>query len=91
MTESELLEEKERLIKDDLSSISNRVRHAFNQGYELGRKSIQKTGVWVGVDEEPHEDYECNLCGYMVSTYGVNIEPHTEYKFCPNCGAKMEG
>ncbi len=48
-----------------------------------------KTGHWIGIDEEPHEDYECDKCGYVVSTYTANIEPHTEYKFCPNCGAKM--
>lgn len=30
--------EKERLIKKDIVSIENRVRHAFNQGYEMGMK-----------------------------------------------------
>ena len=30
--------EKERLIKADIASIENRVRHAFNQGYDLGYK-----------------------------------------------------
>jgi rRNA maturation endonuclease Nob1 len=30
--------EKERLIKKDIVSIENRVRHAFNQGYEMGIK-----------------------------------------------------
>ncbi len=45
-----------------------------------------KTGHWIGIDEEPHEDYECDKCGYTISTYTANIEPHTEYKYCPNCG-----
>ena len=53
-------------------------------------KQEPKTGHWVGIDEEPHEDYECDKCGYVVSTFTENIEPHTEYKYCPNCGAKME-
>ena len=30
--------EKEKLIKADITSIENRVRHAFNQGYDLGFK-----------------------------------------------------
>lgn len=30
--------EKEKLIKADISSIENKVRHAFNQGYDLGFK-----------------------------------------------------
>lgn len=49
----------------------------------------EKTGAWVPTDEEPHEDYECNKCGYAISTFTANIEPHTEYKYCPNCGARM--
>ena len=32
------VEEKEQLIKKDIESVENRVRHAFNQGYELGLK-----------------------------------------------------
>ena len=49
-----------------------------------------KTGHWICIDEEPHEDYECDKCGYTISTYTANIKPHTEYKYCPNCGARME-
>lgn len=56
----------------------------------LERGTLVKTGHWMAIDEEPHEDYECDKCGYVVSTYTANIEPHTEYRFCPNCGAKME-
>lgn len=52
-------------------------------------KQEPMTGHWVDIDEEPHEDYECDKCGYTISTYTANIEPHTEYKYCPNCGAKM--
>ncbi len=48
------------------------------------------TGHWIGIDEEPHEDYECDVCGYVVSTWTANIKPQEEYKFCPNCGARME-
>ena len=49
-----------------------------------------KTGHWVGIDEEPHEDYECDICGYMCSTFTANIKPSEEYKYCPNCGCRME-
>ena len=60
----------------------------------VGRKyivhEVERThGHWIGIDEEPHEDYECDRCGYMVSTFTANIKPSDEYKFCPNCGAKM--
>ena len=36
--------EKERLIKKDIASIENRVRHAFNQGYEMGLKENKEQG-----------------------------------------------
>lgn len=52
-------------------------------------KPQERTGHWIGIDEEPHEDYECDKCGYVVSTFTENIEPHTKYKYCPNCGVKM--
>ena len=52
-------------------------------------KPQEPTGHWIAIDEEPHEDYECDKCGYTISTYTANIEPHTEYKYCPNCGARM--
>lgn len=47
--------------------------------------SAEKTAVWVGIDDEPHEDWECDHCGFII--FGVE-EP---YRFCPNCGAKMKG
>ena len=65
---------------------------SFGNALKIAIKALEqepKTGNWIGIDEEPHEDYECNICGYVVSTYTANIEPHTEYKYCPNCGAKM--
>lgn len=48
----------------------------------------QKIGHWIEIDDYPHEDFECDCCGGKV--YGTE-EPYEEYKYCPNCGAKMEG
>ena len=182
MTEREFQAYKEKAIAQDVLSVENRIRHAFNQGVECGRKLQTQTqnkdysiilgidtdhlnelldgkiintadvlkgfkniidkqglkglehwktnfgglinilyyvvqgssvsqpqiasdcvgrkyivheverphGHWIGIDEEPHEDYECDSCGYVVSTFTANIKPSDEYKFCPNCGARME-
>lgn len=57
---------------------------------QLPSVNPQKSAKWIGIDEEPHEDYECNRCGYVCSTFTANIKPSEEYKYCPNCGAKME-
>lgn len=44
-----------------------------------------KTGRWIGIDEEPHEDWECDNCGFAIWA-DENIE---KFHYCPNCGAKM--
>lgn len=52
-----------------------------------------KTGHWVAIDEEPHEVWECDHCGFEIDGSGC-IDPYDyldTYKFCPNCGAKMVG
>ena len=51
----------------------------------------QKVGKWAGFDEYPQEDWECNCCGKIVITGCSDVNPYDEYKYCPNCGAKMEG
>lgn len=48
MTDEELRKERERLIKADIKFLENRVRHAFNQGYEFGYKLHGKNFVENG-------------------------------------------
>lgn len=53
----------------------------------------QRTGTWIGIDEEPHETWECGLCGFVIDA-GSWRNPEAcrdSYKYCPSCGAKMEG
>ena len=53
--------------------------------WEKAAELEQKTAAWVGIDQEPHEIYECNACG------GLLYEEDTkDFIFCPSCGAKME-
>lgn len=45
------------------------------------------TGAWVGIDDFPHEEWECNQCGKVVYTdCEIGIE---DYEYCPHCGAEM--
>ena len=72
----DFIAEKERLIKKDIVSIENRVRHAFNQGYEMGVKAYKENmssrseipntyGDAISRDEAVNAIYD--LCGENVS------------------------
>lgn len=36
------------------------------------------------------DTHKCTLCGEKYEMY-MDIEPTTKYKYCPNCGARMDG
>lgn len=60
MTDEEIRETRLKVLEKDLASINNRLHHAFNQGFELGRKSTtpkKKTG-WIPVSEKLPETYD---------------------------------
>lgn len=40
-------------------------------------------GRWMRVDIAGEDPYECSYCGDRVSVWG--------FRYCPNCGAKMDG
>lgn len=44
-----------------------------------------RKGHWIGIDEDPHEDWECDNCGFVIWA-DENIE---KFHYCPICGAKM--
>lgn len=68
-------------------------KNGFADGYEQGHKDAeQKSGIWVEIDDEPHEVWECDHCGFVIDGSGC-IEPYEyrdTYKYCPNCGACMK-
>lgn len=51
-----------------------------------------KTGHWIkyGIPRCEEQHYQCTHCNYYIN-FGKWGELYTkEFKYCPNCGAKME-
>ena len=98
ISRSEVILSMKKLYEQDCKDYGCEIPECFDADRAIRElkslPSVQpkpKTGRWVGIDEEPHEDYECNRCGYVCSTFTANIKPSEEYKYCPNCGADMRG
>lgn len=52
-----------------------------------------RVGHWVPIGDEPYDEWECDRCGFVIDGSGC-LDPDEYrdiYKFCPNCGAKMDG
>jgi len=58
----------------------------IEKAYELGKASQQETGHWIWTLEDWNK-WECSECGFTKRT---DVHVGIGYKFCPNCGAKME-
>ena len=46
----------------------------------------RKRGHWVGIDDEPCEVYECDVCGAVYDTVGNTWDLPN---YCPYCGTDM--
>lgn len=78
MTREEAIE----ILKDTL--YDERTPNNYIQAVRIAREALenQKTGHWIDCAErEPW--YKCSECEEKI--FG------SYYKYCPNCGAKMEG
>ena len=51
-----------------------------------GKYAPVKHGHWVGLGDYPYEDFECDVCGYVVE----GQDDMSGDKYCKNCGAKMD-
>lgn len=62
------------------------VRKVFNAIPAADVRPVVR-GAWIGIDDFPHEDWECSVCGEQVC--GNDSIPR-DMHYCPNCGAEME-
>lgn len=85
-------ESKKCLRKAQIMQACNRMwnESTCKEIAELLEQILTEPARWIPIDEEPHEDYECSNCEYIISMY-IDMDPHIEYRYCPSCGRKMEG
>ena len=60
---------------------------------DVPKEQEPKTGRWIkyGIPRCGEQHYKCTSCGYYIN-FGQWGELYTkEFKYCPNCGARMEG
>ena len=86
---------EDAISRKDAIRIASGYCHWSNIPEELAKLpavSAEKVGCWVEIDDEPHEVWECDHCGFVIDGSGC-VDPYEYrdiYKYCPNCGAKME-
>lgn len=93
-------------VGKDISPLTKRYKsrecQAVNRCFRIAVDALAApphTGKWVNGSEYEYEYAYCSVCGYMQfadwdshrqAEEGV-ISFADNYKFCPSCGAKMEG
>ena len=78
-------EEAIKILKDTL--YDEKTPTDYLKAVRMGREALenQKTGHWIMQGLSPYEGYiRCSECGAVYDIKRV-------FKYCPNCGAKMEG
>lgn len=74
---------------------SARVRQAINDAPTIEAQPV-KHGAWIyGEEEWGRDGIFCNRCGRFVpkdyEIYDKSDDLISDFKYCPSCGARMEG
>ena len=76
-------------------SINEDVSEEYNDAIDMAIEALsqpeQKVGHWIkyGVPRCDEQHYQCTNCEYYIN-FGMWGKVYTkEFKYCPNCGAKM--
>ena len=80
--------------KEELIKALNYDRNQYNRGYNDAKEELIKIGKWINrrVITESNS-FDLCVCSNCNEEFSYDAETGVEmssYKFCPNCGAKME-
>ena len=87
---------------DALDEIESEVADGYGYQYEKWRKYFcglpsaqpERKGKWIemGTNKDGTHSIRCSKCGggYKTRGHARSIATKAKYKFCPNCGAKMD-
>ena len=89
---ADALEADEKLIAE-LERIMKSVQENSGINFRLWQEAeaqLQKEGKWIEQDNGNSIYFKCSVCGK--NQYNVLLEMmQGEYRYCPNCGARMRG
>lgn len=80
-----------RILQEEPSycDTQNAITEIYDKINELPTIEERKTGKWIEHDDFDNS-WECSVCNEVVDIIeGTPMD--NEYRFCPWCGAKMEG
>lgn len=66
---------------DELSNFADEIAELAT--YPIEAEPVRR-GHWIGIDDFPHDVWECDMCGYVYE------DTPPLHHYCPNCGAQME-
>ena len=75
---------KPPIIRNDSKSVAHLLAlEAIDLAVEALEAEPTERGRWIGIDDFPHETWECSRCGKIIET---DKPPH----YCENCGKRMD-
>lgn len=78
-------ERKNRMLRKEVE----RLNLCLAESERLRKEAEVKHGKWEKSDI-PHEKFRCSVCGGACWYYDYDCEV-AKSRYCPNCGAKMDG
>ena len=82
------------ICDESTESYTNGLTDAYNLILQLPSAQPERKGKWIemGTNKDGTHSIRCSKCGggYKTRGHARSIATKAKYKFCPNCGAKMD-